>query len=93
MSPTEIAENIGCSVNSLRVRCSQLGISLSRKRIEIARSKQHLLAPLTVHLSRRALDGLWKNGGSQNMSRAEFAATLLETIARDDLYRAILDHD
>jgi hypothetical protein len=32
LSPRDIAENIGCTLGTLRVRCSQLGISLRRDR-------------------------------------------------------------
>ena len=30
MSPAEIAEKLGCSLSTLRVRCSEAGISLKR---------------------------------------------------------------
>lgn len=81
-SPSEIAGQIGCTVNSLRVRCSQLGLSLRRKKIELA-----------VVLSPFAVDGLRQQAGAKKMSATEFAEALLEAIARDDLYRAVLDQD
>ena len=79
-SLSEVAGQIGCSVDSLRVRCSQLGVTLRRN-------------GLTVRLSRTALDGLRQQAMAEDMSEAELAAALLEAVHRDDLYRAVLDLD
>ena len=79
-SASEIAGQIGCSVDSLRVRCSQLGVTLRRN-------------GLTVRLSRTALDGLRQQAMAEDMSEAGLASALLEIIARDGLYKAVLDLD
>ena len=79
-SASEIARQIGCSVDSLRVRCSQLGLTLRRN-------------GLTVRLSRTALDGLRQQAVAEDMSEAGLASALLEIIARDGLYKAVLDLD
>jgi len=79
-SAAEIAGQIGCSVDSLRVRCSQLGVTLRRN-------------GLTVRLSRSTLDGLRQQAMAEDMSEAELAAALLEAVHRDDLYRAVLELD
>jgi hypothetical protein len=79
-SASEIAGQIGCSVDSLRVRCSQLGVTLRRN-------------GLTVRLSRTALDGLRQQAMAEDMSEAGLASALLEVIARDGLYKAVLDLD
>jgi len=79
-SASEIASQIGCSVDSLRVRCSQLGVTLRRN-------------GLTVRLSQSTLDGLRRQSKAENMSENELASALLEAIARDDLYKAVLDLD
>jgi len=79
-SASEIAGQIGCSVDSLRVRCSQLGVTLRRN-------------GLTVRLSRMALDGLRQQAMAEDMSEAGLASALLEVIARDGLYKAVLDLD
>lgn len=79
-SAAEIAGQIGCSVDSLRVRCSQLGVTLRRN-------------GLTVRLSQSTLDGLRQRATAEDMSEAALAAALLEIIARDDLYSAVLDLD
>ena len=39
LSPTAVAEKIGCTLGTLRVRCSQLGISLRRKSRVARRAK------------------------------------------------------
>ena len=90
--PSEIAGQIGCSVNALRVRCSQLGLSLSRRKIESDDARQTMGA-LTVLLSPLTIDTLRKKADAENMSKAEFVSALLEAIARDDLYKAVLDLD
>src|SRR5689334_25335425 len=77
-SASEIAGQIGCSVDSLRVRCSQLGVTLRRN-------------GLTVRLSQATFDGLRQQAIVEEMSEAELAAALLEAIHRDGLYRAVLD--
>jgi transposase-like protein len=79
-SASEIAGQIGCSVDSLRVRCSQLGVTLRRN-------------GLTVRLSQSTLDGLRRQARAEDMSETAFASALLEAIARDDLYKAVLDLD
>ena len=79
-SLSEIAGQIGCSVDSLRVRCSQLGVTLRRN-------------GLTVRLSQSTLDGLRRQARTEDMSENELASALLEAIARDDLYKAVLDLD
>src|SRR4029079_849435 len=79
-SASEIAGQIGCSVDSLRVRCSQLGVTLRGN-------------GLTVRLSRTALDGLRQQAMAEDMSEAGLASALLEVIARDGLYKAVLALD
>jgi len=79
-SLSEVAGQIGCSVDSLRVRCSQLGVTLRRN-------------GLTVRLSQSTLDGLRQRATAEDMSEAGLASALLEVIARDGLYKAVLDLD
>jgi hypothetical protein len=79
LSDLGIANRLGCTVGSLRVRCSQLKISLKRSAKVVL--PQAILAQLN---ERAALMGV---------SAAALAADLLEEIARDDLYDAVLDRD
>jgi hypothetical protein len=78
-SDLEIANKIGCTVGTLRVRCSQLKISLRR--------------PAKVVLPQAILDQLIQRAALMGVSTATLAADLLEEIARDDLYDAVLDRD
>jgi hypothetical protein len=108
LSADEIAERIGCTVGTLRVRCSQLGISLRRakqscgpaqrdahgtRRVR-ASARQAGSAPrglLILSVRRGTLDQLHTHASSKGISGSRFAATLLEKIAEDDLYAAVLD--
>jgi hypothetical protein len=79
LSDLEIANRIGCTVGTLRVRCSQLKISLRR--------------PAKVVLPQAILDQLNQRAELMGVSTVALAADLLEEIARDDLYDAVLDRN
>lgn len=79
LSDSEIAFRVGCTVGTLRVRCSQLKISLRR--------------PGKVVLPQSILDQLTERAELMGVSTTTLAADLLEEIARDDLYDAVLDRD
>jgi len=106
LSVDQIAQRIGCTVGTLRVRCSHLRISLRcrkqnsppvpaqnkangirgvRNRSADARER------LTLSVRRGTLDQLRTYASSKGISGSRFAASLLEKIAEDDLYRAVLD--
>ena len=78
LSDLEIASRMGWKVSTLRVRCSQLKISLRRRFKQVVVPK-HLLSQLH---QRAALMG---------MSTNTLIVDLLEEIARDNLYDAVLD--
>ena len=81
----DIAERLGCKESTLQVRCSNAGISLrGRKRLEL-----RVGVPLT--LSREAIASLRVRAAADGCSEAQLASDLLETIARDYLYDAVLD--
>lgn len=77
LSDVEIAKRMGWTVGTLRVRCSQRRISLRRN----------------IHLSQSILDQLHQRATSMGVSVSTLAASLLEVIAQDDLYDAVLDTD
>src|SRR5258708_29387698 len=93
VSPAEIAERIGCKVSSLRVRCSQHGISLRRRNGSSVKTKHQSRVRLTILLFEPTADALRPRGQNIGMSRTKFAAALLEHIVKDDLYAAVLDMD
>jgi hypothetical protein len=81
----DIAERLGCKESTLVVRCSIAGISLrGPKRLELRGG-----IPLT--LSRETIASLSERAAADGCSEAQLASDLLETIARDSLYDAVLD--
>ena len=83
LSDLEIANRMGWTVGTLRVRCSQLKISLRRK---VATEKH-------VVLRRAIFDQLHQRAALMGVSMSALASELLEVIARDSLYDAVLDLD
>lgn len=83
LSDAEIADKMGWTVGTLRVRCSQLKISLRRKSV-VGRQ---------VVLPQEVYDQLSRRASLTGVSPSELAADLLGTIARDGLYNAVLDRD
>jgi hypothetical protein len=83
MSREQIAAQLGCKVPTLQVRCSQSKISLRRNK-PCGRYT-------TVRLDCEVLDLLHARAMARGESDAALARRLLETIARDNLYDAVLD--
>ena len=83
LSDLEIANRMGWTVGTLRVRCSQLKISLRRKDIN---GRQFVL-PQTI------FDELQQRAAMMGVSTSALAAELLHAIVRDRLYNAVLDRD
>ena len=96
LGPAEIAEKIGCTIGTLRVRCSNYGISLKQRRG--CRESSHgeaasevVLKHLMLRLPDQTRVGLHVRAELLGLSAAELALALIETINRDDLYSAVLD--
>jgi hypothetical protein len=87
----EIAEQFGCTPGTLTVKCSIAKISLRRSGPR--QRKQPTLPPVEVPLaiSSKAMERLCKRAAVKGCSETTLASNLLETIARDDLYDAVLD--
>jgi hypothetical protein len=82
----DIAERLGCKEGTLQVQCSIAGISLrGPKRLELRAGG----VPWT--LSRETIASLSVRAAADGCSEAQLARDLLETIARDSLYDAVLD--
>ena len=87
----EIADRIGCTLDSLRVKCSQQGISLRRRsRLALVGTPQ---GRLTIKLCDDTAVLLQQQATKQGISGPRFAAALLEAIVRDNLYDAVIDQD
>jgi hypothetical protein len=83
LSDLEIASRMGWTVGTLRVRCSQLKISLRRKAV----NRRQIVLPQST------LVRLHQRAAMMGVSTSVLAAELLEVIARDELYSAVLDRD
>jgi hypothetical protein len=81
----DIAERLGCKVTTLQVRCSVAGISLR------ASKRLALDAGVPLTLSRETIASLSVRAAADGCSEAQLVSDLLETIARDCLYDAVLD--
>jgi hypothetical protein len=99
----EIAQRIGCTVGTLRVRCSQLGVSLKRPKSRSAPCAQAVRAPprrtrtepaavsFEVTLSQPCLAQFEGSARARGLSSAALAQALLEVIVQDGLCEAVLD--
>ena len=108
-----IAARLGCTVGTLKVRCSQQRISLRvPKELKVVplvplvpapeppkppkQPKQErslaFALPTTLQLSRVAMSRLRQRAEAIGVNEAQLASDLLEVIAQDDLYDAVLDN-
>jgi len=105
-----IAARLGCNVGTLKVRCSQAGISLRvPKEVKVVplvplvpapqppkppkQKRSYAFAlPTTLQLSRVAMSRLRQHADAIGVNEAQLASDLLEVIAQDDLYDAVLDN-
>jgi hypothetical protein len=115
----EIALRVGCTVGTLRVRCSQLRISLRSnggQRVATSQAWPRVMPhssdlnsesipyrprssderdtferALIVSISEATILMLRSRAASKGLSETGLAASLLERIAQDDLYDAVLD--
>ena len=105
-----IAARLGCTVGTLKVRCSQARSACAYpkrsrwcrlvplvpapqppKPLKQKRSYAFAL-PTTLQLSRVAMSRLRQRAEAIGVNEAQLASDLLEVIAQDDLYDAVLDN-
>jgi hypothetical protein len=96
LSVAEIADKIGCTVGSLRVRCSHYGISLrqssrSRQPRHAGPTRNPALPDMVLNLPDETRVRIQERAALLGLSDAQLASALIETIVRDDLYSAVLD--
>lgn len=77
-----IAEQLGCKISTLQVRCSQNGIRLRNRR-----PSDYTL----IRLDKAVAAKLHEHAAKRGQTEQALARRLIETIARDDLYDAVLD--
>jgi hypothetical protein len=98
MTPQAIAERIGTTEGSLKTRCSQFKISLRPPNGRTGRLPKEIKAALpqavlSVVLSELGMLQLKQRAALKGMGVGAFAGLLLETIANDGLYAAVLDDE
>jgi hypothetical protein len=91
VSAVEIAAKIGCKLGTLRVKCSQNGISLRRR--SSGATQDYAPKRLMIALPENVKRELQKRALKMGVSEADLAVALLDAIARDDLYDAVIDRD
>ena len=106
MDAEAIAAHLGCKVSTFRVRCSQAQISLRVPQevkvvplVPVAKPpkppKQKrcfaFAVPTTLQLSKVAMSRLRQRAEAIGVDEAELVTKLLEVIAQDDLFDAVLD--
>ena len=91
LSAAEIAGKIGCTLGTLRVPCSQFGISLRKPSHGQHCQSDKLTERLMLLVPRLSLEHVRRQASSRKLSERAFIAMLLEKIAEDDLYKAVLD--
>ena len=82
-----IADALGCKLSTLQVRCSQNGISLRR------RKRPETEFYTNVRLNRDVVTLLRDRAARNGETVQALARRLLETIAQEDLYDAVLDEE
>jgi hypothetical protein len=94
LSPAEIAEKIGCSLGTLRVKCSQHGISLRRRCNDAGpNSEGRPHARIVIQLSSGAAFRLQQKAQNQGTTGSRLAAAVLEAVVQDNLYDAVIDRE
>lgn len=89
LNAVTISERIGCKVSTLRVRCSQEGISLRRP--SIYRDRNRKIPSLNVQLNRTAMLYFRELSRTTGSTETRLVKELLDVIARDDLFNAVMD--
>jgi hypothetical protein len=87
-SASEIAAAIGSTAASVRVKCCQLKIQLSRRGRPCLRPSEH---KLVLYMRPEDYTALKRKAVHKCKSPAELAGTLLEMIVSADIFQAVLD--
>ncbi len=94
LSAAEIAQKIGCSLGTLRVKCSQHGISLRRYCDDAGMtSERKPHARIVIQLSPSAAFRLQQKAQIQGTTGSRLAAAVLEAVVQDNLYDAVIDRE
>jgi hypothetical protein len=94
-SAAEIANVIGSTPASVRVRCCQLGIKLAQgARIELSKTQQcNIKEQKLIAVPPLIYAALADKAARMQKSADELARMLLEAVVSSDIYEAVLDAD
>ena len=92
MKLQEIADKIGCTKGSLKVTCSNRGISLRRPGRPKHQRPIAVLLP-KIKINQQTLDGLHQHAAKSGHTEVQLASKLLQVIVQDNLYDALLDKE
>ena len=95
-SASEIADAIGSTAASVRVKCCQLKIKLSRRgRPNLLQTSGHRLGAQKLVVFMRPADyaALKRTAAGMQKSAGELAEMLLEAIVSSNIYEAVLGND
>ena len=92
-SASEIADAVGSTPGSVRVKCSQFKIKLRRSRISGLATTAHDLPMqrLATHLSPKTYRALRRKAHHKQKTTTEFAEMLLEAVIVSSIYKAVLN--
>lgn len=92
-SAAEIAEVVGSTPASVRVKCCQLKIRLRRRRGSSSERRQRLIRgeKLDIYLRPAVYAGLKRKADALHKSVVDLAELLLEAVVTSDIYDAVLD--
>lgn len=92
-SASEIADKIGSTAASVRVKCCQLKIQLARGRRSLPRGRPRQFAEqnLVVCMRPAAYAAFKRKAAHMQKSADELARMLLEAIVSSNIYEAVLD--
>ena len=91
-SALEIAEVIGSTAASVRVKCCHLKIKLRRQQ-QRSDTRQIGGQSLVLYLHDADYAALQRKAANMQKSAVELSGKLLEAIIRSDIYEAVLDDD
>jgi hypothetical protein len=93
LSAAEIADKIGCSLGTLRVKCSHYGISLRRCVDPGGKPERKPHARIVINLSPNAAFRLQQKAQTEGTTGPRLAAAVLEAVVQDNLYDAVIDRE
>lgn len=90
-SATEIADVLGSTPGSVRVKCCQFKIKLQRNRHRLTGDCDPPIHRLVTHINPSIYRNLQQRARLKQKTVAELAEMLIEAVVSSDIYAAVLD--